>query len=117
MEKESRNKNVFIRKVIKGLIMDWKIIDYRYMNYTEIGEWKKKVPVLLYHNGAVLEWTYSIPYSKMKKGWVYHRDDGPARKWCFKKREDWIWYGRIAHSEEEFYDPSWRKKVEIKKFL
>ena len=98
--------------------MDWKVIDYRYMKSSKIQEWKRRVPVLLYHSKLILEWTYSIPSSKSRDGWVYHRDDGPARKWSIhKKDEDWMWYGTKAISEEQFYDLEWRKKIEIEIFL
>ena len=46
----------------------------------------------------------------------YHRKNGPAIEWSNGYKE-WYLHGEFATSEEEFYNPLWRKRVEIKIFL
>ena len=46
----------------------------------------------------------------------FHREDGPALIYD-DGEEIYIYYKNEAESREQFYDPEWRKRVEINRFL
>ena len=46
----------------------------------------------------------------------FHREDGPALIYD-DGEEIYIYYKKEAESREQFYDPEWRKRVEINRFL
>ena len=46
----------------------------------------------------------------------YHKSDGPAIKYAGGNKF-WYYYGHKAKSKKQFYNPQWRKKIEIKELL
>ena len=64
---------------------------------------------------------FTVPINiKGKKSVVPHREDGPAKIYEYDGLymiELYYWYGVLATDNEEFYDPNWRKKIEMDLFL
>lgn len=146
MEKENRNKRTLVSLYyIKRIIMK-KITDiYEEIIKKSTGVFKDRNGDIYYllngkhhkSDGPAIEqlrgtkWWYlygqfhringpAIEYSDGDKSWYFrgklHRSNGPA----IEKQNGykyWYYYGEFADSEKEFYDPEWRRKIEIKNHI
>ena len=113
MEKENRNKEILMKKI--EYISDE-------IDKGSTGCFKDKFGHIYYllngkchrSDGPAVEWSDGDKY------WFFygkrHRSDGPALEWSDGITE-WYYYEYVADSEKEFYDPEWRKRVEIEIFL
>ena len=73
-----------------------------------------EMPIHIIYNSGIEE--YTIPnISIHNDGYGWHREDGFAL--IEKNDSHFAWYDNLTKYEEEFYDPQWRKRVEIKMFL
>ena len=81
------------------------------LSISYINNIKGKFPIKhIYRSGNIY---YSIPFNNTG---ILHRADGPAIEYS-NGIKVWRYYGYKPKSKEEFYEPQWRKLVEIKVFL
>ena len=97
-------------------MIKFKLLISSSLNFNEqIEKYKSKIPLhIIWYDKE--EW-YTIP-NITKTSFTYHREDGPAKINNWRKiKPGWYWYGSKAASEQEWLNPEWRKKAELKIFI
>ena len=115
MEKKSRNKNVFMKKVkniyieidknlkLTGIFQD----DNNAIHYIRNGKFHREDgPASEFPNGT--KWWF---WNNLR-----HNSTGPAIVW-YDGSTALFYYGERAYDYKMFWDPNWRKIVEAKVFL